>query len=146
MFPGKTFGFINGIITILSLLTGMFATKVNKVGMVGTLLAMAIADPFCDSYSIYIAQQQVDKNNAYTIAFESFISQFMLQAIFLVIIIFSPTKKIGLILSYIFGYIAIIYYNLTSKISNKEFIINLIGMTLIIVITYILDKIVYKIF
>ena len=35
---GETFGFTNGIITMLALITGLYATNVNKIGIIGAIM------------------------------------------------------------------------------------------------------------
>jgi hypothetical protein len=73
---GENFGTTNGIITMLSLLTGLRATKVNKVGIIGAILAMIIADPLSDAYSMYYAEKTNNNPNDYIIGRDAFISQF----------------------------------------------------------------------
>ena len=98
---GETFGFTNGIITILALITGLHATKVNKIGIIGAILALLITDPLCDAYALYTSQKIIDKKTAYSIGFNAFLSQFLLQLLFLMIIIYSDTvEKEGLLLLY----------------------------------------------
>lgn len=54
---GETFEFPNGIITILALITGLHATKVNKIGIIGAILALLITDPLCNAYALYTSQK-----------------------------------------------------------------------------------------
>ena len=42
MLSGTTFGYINGIITMLSLISGMYVTHVTKIGIIGAILATII--------------------------------------------------------------------------------------------------------
>ena len=87
---GETFGFTNGVITILALITGLHATKVNKIGIIGAILALLITDPLCDAYSLYTSQKIIEKKTAYSIGFNAYIS-ILLQTLFLMIIIYSDT-------------------------------------------------------
>ena len=58
VFNGKTFGFINGNITILSLIVGMYAAGSDKKSIIGAMVALLVADPLCDAYSLYIAEKE----------------------------------------------------------------------------------------
>ena len=75
---GETFGFTNGIITILALITGLHATKVNKIGIIGAILALLITDPLCDAYALYTSHKLIEKKSAYKIGIKAFLSQFLL--------------------------------------------------------------------
>ena len=57
MAKGLVFGVTNGIITMLALITGMYASKVNKVGVIAAILAILIADPLSDAYSMYVSEK-----------------------------------------------------------------------------------------
>jgi hypothetical protein len=110
MKDGQMFGITNGVITMLSLMTGLKATKVDKVGIIGAILAMIIADPLSDAYSIYFAEKQNDNKDAYEVSKKAFLSQFMLQFIFLLIILSTPDINKGIQYSYIFGILITIVY------------------------------------
>ncbi len=146
MFNGSTFGFVNGIITMLSLITGMYATRVNKVGIIGAILAMLISDPLCDAYAIYIAQKENDINATSDIAIQAFLSQASLQALFLFIIIFTPNLKYGIYLSYIVGFLGTLYYSYIKSISMGDTVKNLLGIITLIAVTFGIDNLVYKYF
>jgi len=146
MLSGTTFGFVNGVITLLSLLTGMYATHVNKIGMIGTILAMIISDPLLDAYSIYIAQQANDANVSPVTAIKAFLSQVSLQAMFLVIIIVTPTVKQGLYVSYFTGFLATLYYSYYKSLSIEETIKNVMAIIILILVTLSIDTVVYKYF
>lgn len=146
MLNGTTFGFINGIITILSLITGLYATRVNKIGIIGAILAMIISDPLCDAYAIYIAQRENNDNVKPNIAINAFLSQVSLQGLFLLIIMAAPTIKSGLYLSYFTGFIATLGYSYYKDISMDDTIKNFIGIIILIGVTFIIDNFVYKYF
>lgn len=143
---GETFGFTNGIITILALLTGLYATNVNKVGIIGAILALLITDPLCDAYSMYTSHKLINKNEAFNVGKKAFLTQFILQLIFLAIILLSPSIKHAIVLCYIFGIVAVICYDRYKKIPLKDSGMNLIYIFLLVIITYIIDKLVYKYF
>ena len=144
MAKGLVFGVTNGIITMLALITGMYAGKVEKVGIIAAILAILIADPLSDAYSIYVSEKSSKPKNAFNIGKEAFLSQFILQLIFLLIIIFTPTIYNGLMLCYTFGLISILGYAFMQKSSFKEVFMNLSWIVIIITVTYYSDLLVHK--
>jgi len=146
MFNGSTFGFVNGIITMLSLITGMYATRVNKVGIIGAILAMLISDPLCDAYAIYIAQKESNNNVSSDVAIQAFLSQVSLQAVFLFIIFFVPNLKHGLYVSYFVGFLGTLYYSYVKSITMVDTVKNLLGIITLIAVTFVIDNLVYKYF
>ncbi len=146
MSVGVTFGFTNGIITMLSLITGLYATNVNRVGIIGAILALLITDPLSDAYSMYNSQKLINKETALDIGKTAFFSQVALQCIFLLIIIFSKTVKQGLTISYILGVTMTILYDRYNTASINETIKNLFAIAILVFFTYIVDKQVYKYF
>lgn len=146
MSVGVTFGFTNGIITMLSLITGLYATNVNRVGIIGAILALLITDPLSDAYSMYNSQKLINKETALDIGKTAFFSQVALQCIFLLIIIFSKTVKQGLTISYILGVTMTILYDRYNTASINETIKNLLAIAILVYFTYIVDKQVYKYF
>ena len=146
MSVGVTFGFTNGIITMLSLITGLYATNVNRVGIIGAILALLITDPLSDAYSMYNSQKLINKETAFDIGKTAFLSQVALQCIFLLVIIFSTTVKQGLIISYILGVAMTISYDRYNKASLTETVKNLSAIAVLVFFTYIVDKQVYKYF
>ena len=137
------FGITNGIITILALITGLYATRVPKVGIIGAMLSLLIVDPLSDGYSIYAAEKKNNENSAYKIGKEAFLSQFILQLIFLVIIILFPTEK-GIFYSYLIGILIIIIYGMYRKSSIVPIIQHLFCILLLVLVTYGSDTLVYK--
>ena len=146
MKDGQIFGVTNGIITMLSLMTGLRATKVDKVGIIGAILAMIIADPLSDAYSIYYAEKQNNNKNAFNIGKNAFLSQFILQFIFLLIIILCSDVDNAIYYSYIFGILLTISYGFSESISYLDISKNLLWIVSLVYITYISDLSVYSYF
>ena len=145
MAKGLVFGVTNGIITMLALITGMYASKVDKVGVIAAILAILIADPLSDAYSMYISEKNNNSNKkAFGVGKEAFLSQFVLQLIFLLIIIFTPTVFAGLMTCYMFGLVSILGYAYMQKSSFKEIFMNLSWIILIISVTYFSDVLVHE--
>ena len=144
MFVGKLFGITNGVITILSLITGLHATRVSKIGIIGAILSMLIADPLADGYSIYIAENVNNKKNAFHIAREAFLYQFLLQLLFLIIIVVLPTIAQGIFWSYVFGICVTIFYGIYKNISTLNILKHLMGIFILVFITYLSDTFVYN--
>ena len=143
MFESKMFGITNGIITMLALITGLYATKVPKVGIIGAILSLLIVDPLSDGYSIYAAEKKNNKKSAYKIGKEAFISQFILQLIFLIIIIFFPIEK-GIFYSYLIGILIIIIYGIYRKSTIFSIIQHILCILILVLVTYGSDTLVYK--
>tara|TARA_B100000214_G_scaffold375373_2_gene361430 strand:+ start:108 stop:560 length:453 start_codon:yes stop_codon:yes gene_type:complete len=144
MFEAEIFGVTNGVITILALITGLRATNVNKIGIIGALLAMIIADPLSDAYSIYISEKQRKNPLAYENARDAFIYQALLQLIFLFIIIVVSDIDSGIKYCYIVGILITILYGKYRKVVTKDIVKNLFGILVIVYITYFSDITVYK--
>ena len=70
----------------------------------------------------------------------------VLQCIFLIIIVFSKTVKKGLIISYILGIIMTISYDRYNEAVLQDTIKNLSAIAILVFLTYIVDKQVYKYF
>lgn len=143
---GVTFGFTNGIITMLSLITGLYATNVKRVGIIGAILALLITDPLSDAYSLYNSQKLINEETAFDVGKTAFLSQVALQCIFLLVIIFSNSLKQGLIISYILGVTMTISYDRYNKASVNDSLKNLSAIAVLVFLTYIVDKNVYKYF
>ena len=140
----NTFGLSNGVITIVSLITGLYAVNVDKIGIVAAILSLLIVDPLSDAYSLYVAKTYDGDEDAYLIGKTSFLSQFLVQVTFLLIIIFSPNLKIGLFISYIIGLLITIAYGVSQKIDIIGISINILCIVCLVIITYLVDRFVYK--
>ena len=136
MTAGETFGITNGVITMLSLITGLYSTNVNKIGIMGAIISLLIVDPLSDAYSLYASQKIINKENAYDISKKAFLSQAFLQFIFLTIIYLSATVKQGLIASYVTGIIIISGYDNYKKVSDEQSIYNLIIIFALVALTF----------
>jgi ABC-type uncharacterized transport system permease subunit len=146
MTSGIKFGFINGIIDMLALLVGLFATKVSKVGMIGAVVAMMISNPINDSYSLYISAEKEKESESRQKATHALVTQILTHASFLLIIILSPNPAMAIKISIIYSLIIILAFD---KYFNIEFIetFKKIGIILfLIIVTYFADEKVYEYF
>jgi hypothetical protein len=144
MLSGITFGYINGIITMLSLISGMYVTHVTKIGIIGAILAMVISDPLLDAYAIYIAQKSNTPDVSPSVAIKAFLTQIGIQAMFLTIIVVSPTVKQGLYASYVTGLIGTCLYGYYKELSLIDTVKNIISIAALVCLTIIIDSAVYK--
>ena len=144
MLSGTTFGYINGVITMLSLISGMYVTHVTKIGIVGAILAMVISDPLLDAYAIFIAQKANKPDISPSVAIKAFITQVGIQAMFLTIVVVSPTVKQGLYASYVAGFIGTCLYGYYKDLSLIDTVKNLISIAALVCLTIIIDSAVYK--
>lgn len=146
MFNGKTFGFINGNITILSLIVGMYASGANKKSILGAMVALLIADPLCDAYSLYIAEKEDGNKDAYESSKQAFLSQLYVQLLYIIILYFSSNSQNGVKYSLILGFSSIVYHGINQNLDNNEQMNNLVGVIILISISYFSDKFVSKYF
>jgi hypothetical protein len=129
------FGLSNGVITILALLAGFTAANTNKISIICALVSLLITDPLSDSYSIYVAS---DEENRFEIFTQTWIYQVVVQAIFLLIVIFTP-KKHMFKLACLIGFL-IISFDFFSRITNIIDILKQLAiMIIIIVFTYYIE-------
>jgi ABC-type microcin C transport system permease subunit YejB len=132
------FGLSNGVITILALLAGFTAANTDKISIICALVSLLITDPLSDSYSIYVAS---DEENRFEIFTQTWIYQVVVQAIFLLIVIFTP-KKYMFKLSCLIGLI-IIGFDFFSRITNIIDIFKQLAiMIIIIVFTYYIESVI----
>ena len=146
MFNGHTFGVTNGIVTMLSLLIGLYATGVQKVGIIGAIVAMLISDPLADAYAIYNAELQRDSKKAYDAFKKAFSSQALIQLAILIIVVLTPDIKSAVYISVIIGFFTIIAWDFYIQKKHKDILKNIILVFGIIFITFCIDKQVYKYF
>nr|QFG74862.1 MAG: hypothetical protein [Megaviridae environmental sample] len=132
------FGLSNGVITILALLAGFTAANTDKISIICALVSLLITDPLSDSYSIYVAS---DEENRFEIFTQTWIYQVVVQAIFLLIVIFTP-KKYMFKLACLIGLI-IIGFDFFSRITNIIDIFKQLAiMIIIIVFTYYIESVI----
>ena len=143
MFKGYTFGITNGIVTMISLIVGLYSTNVNKIGIIGAIIAMLISDPLADAYAIYDAEHERSPQNAYKSFISAFSSQVFMQLIILLIVIISPDTITAIYTSVIIGFITIIGWGIYNKKNYDDIAKNLFIISFIIAITYWIDKSVY---
>tara|TARA_Y100000389_G_C17466226_1_gene525866 strand:- start:2446 stop:2892 length:447 start_codon:yes stop_codon:yes gene_type:complete len=143
MFKGASFGITNGIITILSILVGMYSVNASKLSVIGAFLAILISDPLSDAYAIYIAEKE-RHDKAFDVFKHAFSSQFILQLIYLTIIILSPTVKSAVIYSFIFSIISLLGYTYYKSLSLSDLLQNMIGISILVIVTYTINQLVYK--
>ena len=141
----RGFGISNGVITILALLSGFVATCTPKVGVVGALLSLFITDPLGDSYSIYVSMRDRDEDEARQTFFDTWKYQLMVQALFLVVVLFSSSVRTALCISCFLG-TALIMYDLTQRLPNAlQVLREYAAMVAIVVFTFAVDSGAYRV-
>jgi len=132
----ESFGISNGVTTIIALLAGFKAANVSNKAIISALISLLLTDPISDSYSLYVSIKDKDDKLAYDIFLKTFISQVIIQAIFLAIIIFSKNINQGFYLSVIFG-LSLVLYDFSSRLKQPKLIITeLIKMISLILLTF----------
>jgi hypothetical protein len=138
------FSISNGVSTILALQAGFISLNTPKVYIIGALLSLLITDPLSDSYSIYIAMKDTDEKEARNKFLYTWLYQALVQLIFLLVIIVSPSMKISFIISSIIGSGLILYdYGKRFKeplVILREYLM-IIGL---IIFTFMVEKIIVK--
>lgn len=132
----ESFGISNGVTTIIALLAGFKAANVSNKAVISALISLLLTDPISDSYSLYVSIKDKDETLAYNIFLKTFISQVIIQAIFLAIIILSKNINQSFYLSSIFG-LLLVLYDFSSRLKQpKIIIIELIKMISLILLTF----------
>tara|TARA_Y100000389_G_scaffold96347_1_gene93018 strand:+ start:89 stop:574 length:486 start_codon:yes stop_codon:yes gene_type:complete len=159
MFNPRTFGFINGNITILSIIVGLYSAGASKREILSAILAMLIADPLCDAYALYFSEKETQKHDTSvksksshtistltpkSIGMNAFISQFIVQFIFLMMFIFASNAKQATYMSLVFSTTSILGYGIYQNISIANNIKNILSVLALITITYFSEKVLAK--
>jgi len=95
---------------------------------------------------MYQAQKLVDSKNALDIGKKAFLSQAVVQVIFLAIVICNSNTKASLIISYIVGIGLTIMYDCYKKTNLKDCLKNLSAVAVLVDMTYGVDRFVYDFF
>ena len=136
----ESFGISNGVTTIIALLAGFKAANISNKAVISALISLLLTDPISDSYSLYVSIKDKDEKLAYDIFLKTFISQVIIQAIFLAIIIFSKNINQGFYLSVIFG-LSLVLYDFSSRLKQPKLIITeLIKMSSLILLTFLINN------
>lgn len=136
----ESFGISNGVTTIIALLAGFKAANVTNKAIISALISLLLTDPISDSYSLYVSIKDKDDKLAYDIFLKTFISQVIIQAIFLAIVILSKNINQSFYLSSIFG-LLLVLYDFSSRLKQpKIIIIELIKMISLILLTFSINN------
>lgn len=134
------FGISNGVTTIISLLAGFKAANVSNKAIITALISLLLTDPISDSYSLYVSIKDKDNKLAYDIFLKTFISQVIIQGVFLAIVILSKNINQSFYLSVIFG-LLLVLYDFSSRLKRpKIIIIELIKMSSLILLTFLINN------
>ena len=128
---------------MLALLTGLWATKVSKIGIIGAIIALVISNPFNDSYALYLSSEN-ENENAKKKATHALFSQLTTHLMFLIIVILSPNTTVALITSFICSGLLIFGFNLYNKVPINKTGNTIIIISILVGLTYLADNAVYK--
>ena len=135
----RGFGLSSSISTILGLLCGFYVLDADKLLVISTMFSLLLSDPISDSYGIYISIKENNKNLAYTKFKEIFHYKFLTQFFFFMIFVIFPLK-IGYIISFILGYVVIIY-DFINRFKDIELVmIESVSITILIVFIFIVNN------
>lgn len=131
----RGFGLSNGVITIIALLAGFTAANTDKISIICALVSLLITDPLSDSYSIYVSS---DDDNRLEIFTKTWGYQVLVQAIFLLTVIFTPKKYMFKFACFI-GFIIICFDFFTRIPKLSDILTQLFVMIIIIIFTYYIE-------
>lgn len=134
------FGITNGVTTIIALLAGFKAANISNKAVISALISLLLTDPISDSYSLYISIKDKDEKQAYDIFLKTFLTQIIIQAIFLAIVIMSSNIHQSFYLSCIFG-LLLVSYDFSTRLKQPHVIITeLIKMSGLIILTFSINN------
>jgi hypothetical protein len=134
------FGVTNGVTTIIALLAGFKAANISNKAVISALISLLLTDPISDSYSLYISIKDKDEKQAYDIFLKTFLTQIIIQAIFLAIVILSKNINQSFYLSCIFG-LLLVSYDFSTRLKHPKIIITeLIKMSGLIILTFLINN------
>ena len=99
-----SFGAVSAIITNLGIVTGMDTLTHPKVGIIGALLVIALADNMSDSFGIHFYQESecVGKREVWLSTFTNFLTRLLVSLTFVALIILLPIE-IAVVCSVVWG-------------------------------------------
>ena len=89
-----SFGAVSAIITNLGIITGMDTLTHPKVGIIGALLVIALADNLSDSFGIHFYQESefVGKREVWLSTFTNFATRLLVSLTFIALIVLLPIE------------------------------------------------------
>ncbi len=99
-----SFGAVSAIITNLGIITGMDTLTHPKVGIIGALLVIALADNMSDSFGIHFYQESecVGKREVRLSTFTNFLTRLLVSLTFIALIVLLPIE-IAVVCSVVWG-------------------------------------------
>jgi len=137
---GVTFGFTSAIITTLGLMIGLHSGTNSKLAVLGGILTIAIADAFSDALGIHLSEESERVHNLREI-WESTISTFLAKlsfALTFIIPVIYLDLQLAMIVSVIWGLLALSFLSYVIAKSNRERTLSVIGEHLLIAIIVII--------
>jgi VIT1/CCC1 family predicted Fe2+/Mn2+ transporter len=124
---GMFFGLNAGVITTSGLIAGLVQTSINHKILIISVLSLAIADSFAESYGLYLskkAENITDFTKGPMLSLVSlFFTKFIIVISFLIPLLFTKSLKIFKNMSWVVGWsifiLFIVDYNL-SKMRNES--------------------------
>jgi len=103
-----SFGATSAIITSLALITGFNVNPSAKIGVVGSLLVIALADNISDTLGIHIYQEGESLKNkeVWISTGTNFFTRLLVVSIFILFVIVFP-PSIAILVSIIYGYLVL---------------------------------------
>jgi vacuolar iron transporter family protein len=108
-----SFGATSAIITSLALITSLNINSAAKLGVVGSLLIVALADNISDTLGIHIFQEgeSFKKKEVWISTGTNFLTRLLVVAVFVLLVIFFP-PSIALFLSILYGFLVLTFISI----------------------------------
>jgi VIT1/CCC1 family predicted Fe2+/Mn2+ transporter len=136
---GISFGLTSGVITTLGLMVGLHAGTHSKLVVIGGILTIAVADAFSDALGIHISQEAENKHTAgevWQATAATFASKFIFALTFLIPVLLFELDT-AIIVSVVWGLLALGLLSLKLAVEQNEKPIKVIGEHLLVAILVI---------
>jgi hypothetical protein len=134
------FSISNGVTTIIALLAGFKAAKISNKAVTSALISLLLTDPISDSYSLYISIKDNDEQMAYNIFLKTFLTQIIIQSIFLGIVLLSSNINQSFYISCIVGLLLVLYDFVTRLKQPTQIFMELVKMISLIILTFTINN------
>jgi len=135
-----SFGATAAIATSLAIIAGLDAFSNAKIGMIGALLVIGLADNISDSLGIHIYQESTcttPKSNSAAHTVSNFLTRLMLTLVFIGIVYFVPIAYAAIVAAIFgLGILSVMSYfiALNQRVNPYKAILQHVGITVIVLL------------
>jgi len=149
---GLLFGLTSAVITTLGLMVGLYSGTASKLAVLGGILTIAIADAMSDALGIHISEENSNNDHAqvWAATMSTFLTKFLFALTFVIPVLLFELKT-AIVVSIVWGALALIFINFQIARSKKINPLNLIFehlsiAALVIVVTYFVGDWIARVF